>query len=758
MTSIEKHTSATPRQCMNLALGTRHKESNLLFKTVSITALMLAGAFSSPNVLAQEDETSFFMLEEIVVTARKKVQGEDVQDVPIAVTAFGSDQLESRVFRDIGDLSYSTPNVNLDGSGTTKGIANFSVRGVGINGSVPTIDPAVGTFIDGVYLGINYGVILDTFDIASVEILRGPQGLLFGRNVTGGAVVISTRKPGDEFMVRGKIGLETGLQKTAALSVEGPIAEGKLSAKVSGYYKDDNGYFTNLFDDNDNFGAEETYIIRPVISFTPNDDLEFLVRYEKGSTEADGPASQSRAIFDGTNFDVNFNVDGFADIEWDQLIAEVNWDIGFGNGTITNIFGWREVEHNAQTDVDSLPTEGFTGLFFTKQDQISNELRYAGTFGERFDLTAGVYYFSQDIIYRERRELLGGLLASTFGGNQEHQTWGIFAQGDYDLTETLNLTLGIRYTEEEKDIQVARFNPSNPCDLTAADCLFDDPNDPILGFVPSASFSNVTPKIALQWTPRENLQLYASWTKGFRSGGYNVRITDGTGSPGPFNEESVNSYEVGLKGDWLDDKLRTNLALYRNDISDLQRTVRVPDENVGVIQTLTNTADATIQGIELEVQAIITPNLVFDANLGILDGDYDRVIFDLTGDGVVDATDLALDITRLAPLTYGFGLTYATELSNDASLSFRINHNYRDDAVSTDNNAPGAILQEAHMLGASATYRSPDGAWRITAFGKNLLNEVTEDGVTPLPAVVGGGTLAPLRKGRVIGVEFGFEF
>ncbi len=256
----------------------------------SLTRLVLLAA-ASPLVFTagvQAQSATEAMRDVITITATKRPGGVDVQDVPIAVTAFSADQLEALQYRDISSLSYQMPNVQLEDIGTSPGIANFSIRGLGINSSIPSIDPTVGYFVDGMYYGVNAGIVVDNFDLEAIEVLRGPQGVLFGRNVTGGAVVLRTTTPTDEFRFNGRVGVETGLRYVASGVVSGPLTD-ILSAKLAVYHSDDNGWHTNQFDGSSH-GASEVTIIRPAIALRPNDNAEFILRLERGETDGDGPS------------------------------------------------------------------------------------------------------------------------------------------------------------------------------------------------------------------------------------------------------------------------------------------------------------------------------------------------------------------------------------------------------------------------------------------------------------------------------------
>src|SRR5210317_1990065 len=203
-------------------------------------------AFSLPSIALAQEGSAGVMLEEIVTVARKKSAAESVQDVPVAVTAFGAGQLDAQFVKKIEDLSYVMPNVQLESVGTFPGVQNFSIRGQGINSSIPSVDPTVGVFVDGVYMGMTYGVVIDTFDLESVEVLRGPQGLLFGRNVTGGAVVLRNARPDGEFGARVRLGATDFEQINVAAAIEGSLVDEVLAAKLVVYYDDDPGYFDNI--------------------------------------------------------------------------------------------------------------------------------------------------------------------------------------------------------------------------------------------------------------------------------------------------------------------------------------------------------------------------------------------------------------------------------------------------------------------------------------------------------------------------------
>lgn len=774
-------------------------------KQAALSASLSAIAISllmSESVLAQERQSAIDTLtDEIVVTATKKSDAENVQDVPISITAFSSGSLEALKVRTLEDLSFSAPNVSLDDVGTSRGGANFSIRGLGVNSSIPSIDPTVGVFVDGVYLGTNTGVVFDVFDLDSVEVLRGPQGILFGRNTTGGAILLNTGNPTDELEYKARFAVEGpvdkgrgGINTFAQGVVSGPLVKDVLNGKVAAYYNNDDGYFKNLATGN-NFGKAETYILRGALDFMPSDNIRFLAKGEYFDSDGQGPAGQNRGLFERDSFD--FSIDNEGDYKSEALSGTLKTeiDVAFGDGLITNIFGYRDTEGSTNGDIDSTPLNLFHSTTEYAQDQISNELRYNGTFG-KIDLTTGVFYFEQDVAYTETRELQRALTPTPLpvfygGGYQEHSVLGVFGAIDYSVTEKLKVLLGIRYSEEEKDAGITYIQARTPCSVVDRTCPVSGVNMDVPaplggglnnGFTDSDKWTNWSPKVGFQYTPNDNSQFFGNWTRGYRSGGYNFRIT----APAPFeaifppgsdratDEEQVDSYELGTKIDFADRRAQINASVFLTDISDMQRELNLSDPVTGVLQTIVNTADATVKGLEVEGRLKATDNILFTGNIGLLDGDYDSVLFDISGDGVVDDADLALDIPRVSPITFGAGVIYDLELGTSGGLTTRVNFQRRDEFAYTDTNF--GYIQAADILDANITWDTPVQGVSLSLYGKNLLDEVQAGNDTQLPfggniapliglpSLANGlnrpydrnpavGTLSPLKKGRLIGLE-----
>ncbi len=726
---------------------------------------------------------SSVLLEKITVTARKRE--EPIQNVPLSVTHFSSEEIDALKVRNLESLAVKMPNVALDDIGTVGGIANFSIRGLGINSSIPSVDPTVGVFVDGVYFGANIGgALFDTLDIESIEVLRGPQGTLFGRNVTGGAILINTKKPGDTLEVSFRTSFEGGGESLNSYymgTVGGPLGE-TVSARITAYTNQDNGWFKNLHTGKA-FGDLDVRMVRPVLVWEPTDDLSLVLRYQYDSIDGDGPAAQnhtngfgasnSAANFDRESHDFSINNEGKRENEAHFFAAQADWDVDFGNGTITNIFGWRDSETFSAVDLDASPLELISAQAWSNYRQWSNELRYTGRFFERLNATTGAYYFSNKINYHEHRSLLTDAIAASGlpfppgtdvsqfgGGNYDVETLGLFLSLDYDLTSQLTLTAGTRYTRDKREGEIALIPTSSPlaplpsCNIVEGPaCEFD--------FIDEETWHSWSPKLGVTYYISGEANIYGHWTRGFRSGGYNLRNLSPDYSPGPYDEEKIDSFEAGFKV--TKDRGRLYGAAFYNMIDDTQREINFPDPVLGIVQLIDNTADVETYGFELDGLFAIAENLFLIGSVGYVNPEYTKVKHDLNRDGTLDVKDLALELPRAAKWTYSVGLTHDTGATSWGQMTSRISYAYRDKSYFTDDNR-GYILEQ-NILDAGIDIIPANGRFSIGLYGKNLLNEVKHGGDTQLPSTLGapplsaplGGTFSPLAKGRIFGVQLTYR-
>ncbi len=720
-------------------------------------------------------------IDEIVVTSQKRSAAMSVQDISAAITAVDAGKIEATQAVDLSDIGRLAPNAALHPTATFTGAANFFIRGMGVTGSNRTLDPAVGVIVDGIYLGYVIGANMTTFDREAIEVLRGPQGTLQGRNVTGGAVILRTRRPDGEYRVKTDLTFGDYNRFDAAVSVEGSIADG-VAAKLAvqsqqrdGFWEDDNGGTINTA----LVPAGATYdpigtglsgdkpdvdrlTIRPMLYFTPNADLDISViaeffRDKSGSSNtrfvnpADPTTKRASAwgyVASNDPYKINHNLFGYGDLEVDSLTTEINYR-GWG-GVLTAIAGVRDLTYDSSTDFDGSPFIIFEYPDnHEEQEQTTIEVRYANSPSDKLSYVFGVNYFDQEYFVGERRRIAAA--TGAYGDTKqvtevEHTSLSVFGELDYFMTEQLKLTAGLRWTDEEKDADFSGHGAGGGCDNNF---VCTGPDAHIKG---NLSNDDVTPKVALTYYHSDDVSSYVSYTRGFRSGAFNSRATTVFQFKNPAEPESVDSYEIGFKSIMLDKRLMLNAALFQADYTDMQVAESVACTagvdgcpQSGNISNLQNAGEASIEGIEIELAFQATDGLLLEASYGSTDAEYEKFP-DLTSAQVA-----AKKFERVPDYNYGLAATYSTGMGSGGALDTRLSYNYRDDYCN-DATCDSVIKQKGYgLLDASITYRAPDDKYRVILFGQNLGDEEYVDfGLIPgIHSVTWGG--APQTYGlRII--------
>lgn len=746
------------------------------FRTTLVFLLpAFLGVVLSGNVLAQT-------VDEVIVTSQKKAAGISVQDVGVAITALDSDKISDSFSVDLRDLARFAPNAELDTSATFVGYPNFYIRGIGVNGSTRTADPAVGIFLNGVYLGYSPASLLDTFDLEVVEVLRGPQGTLLGRNVTGGAINARTKRPGDEFKVEGKITLGDYNQRDVMVGVDIPLSPSSsfrlavLSQERDGYWEDTNsgtvdaavyaaGYPTTevrVSDDNpagvafsgavpNETGTKpdiNTQTVRATLVTALSDVTDLTVIGEYYTSE-NGPANSKNIIHVAApklaqtvygftppsgDYAIDHNLHSQSEVELWSLTGELNHDLG--HGVVTALAARRElVDFNTSTDFDGTP---FTLFHFPdnreNQEQDSFELRYASTFSDKFDFTVGYYFFDQSYYVGERRQILQ--VVNQAGVTEiDHDISAFFGQLTYNFTDEASVVAGVRRTSEEKAV---RFSPPGSCALDFTNCKTVISKD--------GEFNNTTPHLALNYRPDEDRLFYLSYTEGFKSGAFNQRAQREE-FIGPADEEQVSSVELGVKSILDDGRVMLNAALFMVDYEDIQVNVNediditLPDGTVETSsgQVLKNAAKAEISGFELEAVAWVTDSLRVNSSLGYVDAEYEEF------QGISNASDL--EFARVPEYTYNLGVEYEVPVKT-GMVTFRGDYSYKDNYFTDLNNDPEIMQESFGLVDLSVSYDNEDKGYRLSLYGRNVTDEDYFEfaaNVGSIDTVVWGG--APQRFG-----------
>ena len=705
--------------------------------------LLLTHLLSPPRAHAVEGSAAT-MIEEVLVTATKRSSAEAAQDVPISITAFSGAQLEAARVERISDVRFLTPNADLQPMSTIPNGTLFAIRGSGTSSSIPSDDPSVGVFMDGVVLGILNGANLDTYDLESMEILRGPQGTLFGRNVTAGAVVARTARPSFETGGDARIIVGNNGRFDVAGRITGALIEDTLAGKLAIMYTSTDGNFDNVNGDgtpipglvlgreaplDNSYGENENIMIRPSLRWKPTERWTVDMVFEYSDTEGDSnaphkqrdntvgfPDSQKPDLDDWD--EVNLSTNGINEYEYYSFVLDATYETD--NGAFSFITGYRDMDQYAMIDTDGGGGDIFVFVSNPLQDQFSQEIRWSGTLNDSFELTVGGYYFQQDIDYVEGRHIFGGAVSVALGGVVDHEAFGVFTDFSWRLTDKFIVNGGLRYTDEEKEADISingdcvgittDWNPV--CDPTFSD---------------SEKWDNVSPAIGVQYYLQDQTQIYASWKRGFRSGGFNIRqaVDELTLSP-KYDEEQVDTWEIGIKTD-ITDRLRINAGYFYSEYSDLQRVAVQPDAT----QRTVNAAEVTIQGGEFELTWLPLDNLSISAHLGLLDGKYDDLdpgaLLALNRARLASrspfcpcgvATKDDLELARLPDWNGGITAILDTPIGDAGTISWRASVKHVDERWNNDSNL--FVLPDYTTLDLSATYISPSARWQVTAFGKNV--------------------------------------
>ncbi len=722
----------------------------------------------------QAVDARYGVLEEVVSTARKRE--EPLQDTPVASTVIGGEALDLQFVADLKTMEFPAPNVNIATVSAFANAISVSIRGISNSDIDSTVDPPVATFVDGVYIARPVASSLDLFDVEQIEILRGPQGTLFGRNTSAGAIQVRTRRPSGEFQTRGRVTLGEYGRKDIRAAVDIPLLPEKLDAKVAVLSQNLDGYYRSAITGKD-LGEEEIIAVRPMIVFTPTDQVELTVigEFHQNKGEPRPQQNQSRtnrllcslqrfcgfALGDGKEFDAPSSDVGFIDATIWGLTTDL--EIDAGPGVISWISNYRDTDEDVVYDADATDYPMFRVDRKQPHKQWSSELRFQSTAFDQLDFVAGVYFFHQE--YELERNTTLAIAnpnvrthQRSFTG-QDHDAWSVFGEMNYHLTDRLTLTAGGRYGKEKKDFFQLPFGifPN-----TGARIEVDE------------SWSDFGPKLGVQFALTDDMTVYASYQKGFKSGGFNGRCGQTATCLRPFDPEKVNGYEAGFKGDFLDRRLRANLAVFWSDYADLQRgaIVPLPPGSANPQETVTdNAAGADIRGIELELTAVPVTGLQLQFSVGYLDAEYQDFCADVNGAAtfttrptspcggsvtqtsgtpggagayLVDEDLSSFEIARAPKWNYMFNATYDLPLPNGDSLIMNGRYTWVDELFTdVTEQAPRKSVE---LLDISIGYHDAEGRWSVSVFGKNLTDDIYLDSATLVPPLFDTRAVNPPRR------------
>ena len=723
---------------------------------VAVTTLLGSTALHAQGTEPATGTAGF--LEEIVVTSQKVE--ENIQTVPFSVTAVTGESLETFQYKDLKDLNGTIPNVAF--TQITNVALNLapSIRGIGsTNNPDPYTGTEVAVVIDGVVQGTRLLGLSDQFDVERIEVLRGPQGTLFGANTLGGVVNIVTRPPTGELGAYGTISLGNYNQFNGALAVDFPIAKDVLAGKISVSHRERDGFYTNKVDGNDLMWVDSTKA-RGYLLFTPNEDLTatFTVGVDRIRNGADVPVNVSvpGEVFWRPDLDTGVHFDLYSDSphinEADLNLYTLNVDWRSPIGLLTSITNYTDFEAFNIEDVDELPEFLLNAGRDLGSDQWSQEFRLAFEPTESVQAILGAFYMDlhHDVT---TITLLEGLAPGIFTNQRvlsDEKTMAVFGQAYWDATEKLRLGIGLRWTKIDIDLgsdstthSLPGMHPYNYAENIRRSTIVGG-----FGAAGDESWTEPGGKISIDYEIVPDVMLYAYYARGFKSGGFNGRIQDPL-DIGPYNPEYIDSFEVGMRSDWFQKRLRANVSVFYSKWDDMQ----VPNsvfrgDPPQASSTILNAASATSKGAELELQFAPSEALSVQASLGYLDAAYDEF-----SDAGVDFSGRP---TPYAPEWTGSLSGSYTFQTTAGLLTPSLQWRYTDERWASFTQAPAEDLDSYSVLDANVNFKPTDGNWSVALWATNLLDEeyvITSLAVPPLFSFAAFG--APRQYG--IDVKFDFQ-
>ncbi|MBL4639623.1 MAG: TonB-dependent receptor [Kordiimonadaceae bacterium] len=678
-------------------------------------------------------------LEEILVTARRR--SESLQDVPIAVTAFSAETLFLRGAADITEIAQIAPSVTLEPTRATSSTLTAFIRGVGQQDPLAGFEQGVAIYIDDVYLARPQGALVDIYDVERIEILRGPQGTLYGRNAVGGAIKYVTKRLSDEAGGSLKLSYGTYNQIDAVAKVSAPLSE---KVRIGGTFASLNrgGFGENLTTGAEHYNKEilagrvsmelmpsDTVFIRLAADYTKDTSNSISGHRENPAafsgnavlddvydTEAGATEHPSTAFADGRNQVIGKGFSG--SIEW-----EVNDTI-----ILKSVTAYREDETIGVIDFDGLPIDDLDAEAVYTNNQFSQEFQLQFDTGPLKGLL-GFYYLDAfaandfDVVLGTLgRAAFGGPLTAFTGGVVDTKAWSVFADATYEVNEKFSISLGGRYTSDKRSADIFRasyIGQTSPFFGTADAIQIAVSSD----YENSRTFNDFSPRIAIDYAINDDTKVYAGFSRGFKAGSFDPRganFVTPEASEG-FDPETLDSYEAGLKTTFFDGRARTNIAVFYSNYKDLQvpSSVAVDTDgdgiNVGFVGVVTNAGQSVIKGIEFEGEFLLTEALTFQTTFNILDAEIKEWI--LNG---VDVSDQR-EVQNTPKFMAYVGLTYVMDMPN-GTLTFNGSVSHKSSIVQFETPVPQIDQEPYELANANIVYIADNNAWSFGLHGKNLFD------------------------------------
>lgn len=706
-------------------------------------SILMASVAVASSAQAQERASEDQGLQEIIVTAQKR--SESLQDTPISIVALDSAALESKRIASLTDIASGVPNLQLSPHPNSAVSVRPIMRGVGELSNVVTRDSPNAIYVDGVYVGRTQGLGTDLAELERIEVLRGPQGTLYGRNATGGAISFITRPPelGDSW-IKQDLGFGNFDQFRARTIVNLAFAD-NAAFQLSYLRNSKDGFVRNAGTGEPRFGDVDRHAVRAAALWKPTDKLELRYSYDSAWIEDTSPFIQQVPLFPGKIGRVRQSsaaVRNFLpnDTQVQGHNLTMSWDVA-DNLTIKSITGYRRLNSFEYQDYHSGvfgPFPVFIVSDRANQEQFTQELQLIGSaFDQRLKYVAGLYYFTENGDGLNRSVTPGG--SSTSAVDFDNKAYAVFGQATYTpafLDERLHITAGARWSKDKRNATLVKTNF-----VGAAPGIVTINNSG------HRSFDDFSPTATLAFDISRDVNIYAKIARGYKTGGFNPAASSAVTFARGFGPETLVSYELGFKSEFLDRRVRLNVAAFYNDYKDIQLNVLDP-VNPRVNDVL-NAGKARIQGVEVDLSARVLTGLTLSASYGYVDPKYKKVV-DFNGNDVTNA----FRFTYAPKNSFALAADYASPDTPIGKFDANVNYAWQDRYFAIAND-PRYIVRPNGLLGARLGLSEIPGldGVKLAVWGRNLTNETYY--TSHFPAGVAG---AIFGEPRTYGLDVSLEF
>lgn len=738
-----------------------------LASALPMISVSLAALIGASDVQAQP------RLEEVIVTAQKRSQS--LQDVPVAVTAIGGEKMQAMGIRRMDDLTAYTPGVTV-----TEGAAGAQlfIRGVG-SGLNKGFEESVATYIDGVYYGRGRSSRNGMVDMERVEILKGPQGILFGKNTIAGVMNLTTRNPGTEWEGYAQLGYEFETEEQSYEAAWGGPITDTFGARLAVRYADMEGWMKNTWT-GQNIGEEDDQVIRLSTVWQPLDTLEVITKLQYSKLRQNektavlakcSPAMQGLvAGVDDCRFDDKTTVTAYDPdggygkemIEASSAAITVNWDVA--DHTLTSVTGFTKHRDIMYIDSDYTHLDILAADRDEYYEAFSQEIRLASDTGNALEYLVGAFFEASELDFDGRINFtnapLGGAaaLSAVNDNSQETESIALFGQATWHITEQFSLTAGGRYAEDEKDAVMNRYcafyKTFTPSGLQAG-CFGQTFSREV-----SRTDRDFSPTVIAEWRPTADHMFYAKYSEGYKSGGFDLQ----SGSPSLdailFAPEEVRSFEIGSKSTLLDGAMTLNMAVFRNEYEDLQVSTFDGTANF----TVGNAAEAISQGIDADLNWALSDTLTTSLSLSYLDAYYDSypeaqcTTAQQIATPVGCVQDLSGDSLQYAPKWSGhWNLTWEQPLADQFLLTLASDINFSSDFITVGTLDPELEQDSYYKWDLRASLAPLDGPWEVALVGRNLTDEKTFHFGNAVP-LSPGSFFKHLDRPRTVALQASWKF